>query len=138
MKKNKKGRIIVFLLFPLLILILTLNLISSQSVSPLFLGVINRDYQATVTYLKKIKPLPIFSHELNKFKNIFGEKIEIDVFAKEQKIKAEIKKLETILEKNPDARDVLYQLYLLYQQIGNEKKANLYLKRAKTVDPFIN
>jgi len=39
------------------------------------------------------------------------------------------------LERNSKSRDVLYNLYLLYKEKGDEKTANNYFKRALELDP---
>jgi len=116
---------------------LILNILVSQAISPLFLQLLNNQYQSTVIFLKKIKNQPFFTQELKKFRSLFGKKIDYDVFEEDIKRNEEIKKLESLLKKNPQARDVLYRLYLLYQEEGNNKKANEYYRRAKEVDPFL-
>jgi tetratricopeptide (TPR) repeat protein len=118
-------------------LLLLLNIFTSQTVSSLFYGVINNHYQSIVLFLKKIKNQSFFNQELKKYQLIYGRKIENDVFFEERERQEKIKKLEVLLQKNPDARDVLYQLYLLYQEAGNNKKAEEYYKKVKEIDPFL-
>jgi len=142
-KKEKKSStnlyyyfiITFFILISCLFLIL--NIFASQTISPLFYGVINNDYQSIVLFLKKIGNQSFFNQELKKYQLIYGKKIDGDVFSEERKRQEEIKKLEVLLQKNPNARDVLYQLYLLYQQAGNNKKAEEYYRKAKEIDPFL-
>ena len=121
--------IIFFLLF--------INIILSQKIDPLYLGLINNDKKATIDFLKKIKTQPYFPQELEKYKKIYGKTIEEEVFTQERQRKRMIKNLEQILEKNQKARDVLYGLFLLYEEDGDKTKAMEYLKRAKEVDPNI-
>jgi tetratricopeptide (TPR) repeat protein len=125
------------LLLVLAFLFLTLNVFASQTVSSLFLQVVNNQYQSTVLFLKKIKTQDFFDQELKRFRAIFGKKIENDVFSEDRLRAEKIKKCELLLKKNPDARDVLYQLYLLYQEAGNTEKADEYYRRVKEVDPFL-
>lgn len=126
------------LFFILIFLFLLTNIFFSQNLSPLFIGLFNNHKQSIIEYLKKIKPLPFFKTELNKFTNIFGKEIADQVFKEEKEIDNKIALLEKTLEKNPKARDVLYALYQLYSKKGDQKKADQYLKRAKEIDPEIN
>jgi len=131
---NKK-----FLLFALSILsvFLTINIYSSQSISPLYLRLVNNEKKAVIEYLKKIKNLPQFKTEIKNFTGIFGREIAAEVFFEDEQRKIKIKKLEAALQKNPKSRDVLYALSKLYQEDGNYKLADKYLKKTKEVDPMI-
>ncbi len=104
-----------------LILFLFLNIVSSQSASFLYTNVINGKKQAVISFLKNIQLLPEFNQFLMSYKR-----------------KKTIIKIETALKKNPDARDVLYNLSILYKQNGNEKKSDELMQRAKIIDPTIN
>lgn len=131
-------KLIFSVVFCLLLgLFLGANILFSQNLPPLFLKVINPDYQSTLIYLKKIKNTPYFSSELERFKKIYGQKVVNDVFYEEVEREKTIKKLEAFLKNNPDSRDLLYRLALLYQQAGNKEMAKKYLKRAKAIDPWI-
>lgn len=121
----------------LLVLFLILNLHSSQNISYLYEKLINSNKKATIEYLKKIKSLSIFQKELKKFTNIFGKSIVKEVFFDDQQRKIKIKKLEEVLKKNPQSRDVLISLAILYQEDGNDQLAKEYLKKAKEVDPIL-
>lgn len=140
LKKNKNNNF--FLIFTIKIILiffcllfLSINIVFSQNISSLFLGVINFDKNSVVFYLQKIKNTPIFKDQLKYFENFYQESLESQVFAQENSQKQEIKKLEQILEKNPYSRDVLYRLFQDYQELGSQKKANEYLIKAKQLDP---
>jgi len=149
MKKRKRSKknsnqnqslkkIYISFFFLIAFLFLLLNIYFSQKIPPLYSKFVSEDKQAIITYLKQIKNLPIFKKDLKKFSIIFGEKIEKAVFLEEEERKIKIKKLETVLQKNPKSRDVLYSLYKLYQESGNYQLAEKYLQKAKEVDPVIN
>lgn len=123
--------------FVLLTLILILNIFFSQYISPLYEGVALGKREAVITYLRKIRLLPEYKSELGNYIEIFGEKIEDDVTAVDRDRKDKIESLEQILTKNNQARDVLYGLYLLYKENGNNSKAGQYLEKAKAIDPNI-
>lgn len=117
----------------LLLMFLLLNIASSQTVSPLYFELIKRNQQAAVSLLQQIKPLSGFNY----YKNLFDLTVQKQFLLEEARRNAEIQRLEGLLVKNPYSRDLLYNLYLIYDQAGNEPKAQEYLKRAQEVDPII-
>lgn len=131
----KKYLLIVFFFFGFLFLFL--NIVYSQLVSPIYSSLVAGEKQAAIQYLRRIKTLPQFQQELAVYKNIYNGEIEKDVFLDEQERKKSITRLELLLKQNPKARDVLYSLYLLYKDGGNEKMAVAYLQKAREVDPMI-
>lgn len=137
MLNRKSKNILSAGFFFILTIFFLINFIFSQTVSPLFLGMVNYQRQAVVEYLKRIKLLPQFSDELKYYQRLFGMKTGDEVFKDERERKKEIAKLEQLLTKNDQARDVLYKLYLLYKADGNQTKAEEYLKMAKEIDPII-
>lgn len=125
-------------IFFVLAAFILVNLYSSQALHPLFFNLVNHQKKSdAILFLKKIKGTKEFPQQLNYFKNIYGEEIEKEVFVDEIKRKEEIKKLETILQKNEKARDVLVRLAILYFEDSNSSKAKAYYQRAKTIDPMI-
>ncbi|NCP17529.1 hypothetical protein GW853_03210 [Candidatus Kuenenbacteria bacterium] len=82
-------------------------------------------------------PLPFFQAELDKYKVIYGDEIEKQVFAEKYQRQQQISTLEVLLQKNPQARDVLYTLYQLYLADGKTNNAQEYLKKAQQIDPMI-
>ena len=121
----------------LLIFFLFLNILASQEISSLYFQIVNNEKPAVVAFLKKIRRLPEFSFFFKTNKNIYGPLLEKQVFEDERKKEEKLVKLESLLQKNPKARDVLYELYLTNKDLGNEKRAEKYLKMAKEIDPDI-
>ena len=130
-------RIGKILLFLCIFIYLIVNLVLSQLISPLYFSLVKNDRTAVVSFLSQIKNLPVFPEFFSLNKNIYGNSLEQEVFAKDLQRKEEIAELEYLLEKNAKARDVLYNLYLLYNEDGNKSKAEEYLRRAKEIDPAI-
>ena len=128
------GKVFLYLFLFLFIL---LNIFSSQLISPLYYRIVKEDKSAVVSFLSKTKNLPAFFLFLEMSKNIYGNSLEQEVFAEDNKRKEMIAKFESFLEKNPKSRDLLYNLYLLYKEGGDGIKAEEYLKRAKEIDPLI-
>lgn len=121
-----------------LILFLFLNIASSQSAPPYYRDLMSEKRQAVVSFLKAIRPLPEFHQLLITYKRKYRENLEKDIFAEKLQRDSVISELEEVLKKNSDARDVLYNLSVLYKQNGDEKKSQEYMEKAKSLDPTIN
>ncbi len=134
--KNPNQFFIVSLLIVGVIFLL-LNILSSQTISPLYSGLVNENKQATAVYLQKIRLLPQFTQELSLYESKFDPEFRDLVYSDEHKRQAMILQLKQMLSQNPKARDVLYGLYLLYKEGGNGSKATEYLKQAQEVDPNV-
>lgn len=115
-----------------------LNLIFSQSISPIYFQFVNNNKASAVNFLQKINNLPEYKRILEMNNNIYGSTIKEQIFAKNNLKKEVINNLEQKLTINPKSRDVLYGLYQLYLEEGDKNQANDYLRRAKEVDPSIN
>lgn len=137
MKHQQNVKKLHIVLFFLLIFLLLSNLVSSQLVSPLYFRLVSEDKDSVALYLQKIRGLPIFGGELEKYKAIYGGAIEEEVLRPEMEKNAKIRSLEEALKRNSKSRDVLYSLYLLYKERGDEKTAQGYLDRAQELDPNI-
>jgi tetratricopeptide (TPR) repeat protein len=137
MRKKRNKKHFTFLVAILIFAFLFLNLLYSQLISPLYPQFVNESKNTVVEYLKKIKTLSSFEIQLNVFENIYGRGIKEEVFQEDLVRNQKIKKLEQVLEKNPNSRDVLYSLYQLYWEKGDSLTAGKYLKLIKEVDPNI-
>lgn len=134
---RQKSKIPNFILGLLIFLILIINLIYSQLISPLYLRFVNNDKKATISFLQKIKTLPEYSRILEMNSNIYGNSVKDEITKQENKKKEMINNLEQQLTINPKARDVLYDLYQLNLAEGNQNKAADYLRRAREIDPSL-
>ena len=127
----------VFLIF-LLVFFLLLNIFASQKISQLYFQLINNNRQATVAFLKKINKLPLFSFFLNTNIKIYDRWLENEVFSEQRMKEEEMAQLQALLTKNPKSRDIIYRLYLLNKDLGNNQQAGKYLRMVKEIDPNIN
>ncbi|MFH0979810.1 MAG: hypothetical protein V1803_02600 [Candidatus Roizmanbacteria bacterium] len=114
------------------------NIFFSQKISFLFFGLINNNRKSVVEFMQKIRQTPVFDQQLKYFENVYGPSLKNDVFTEEFERETKIKKLEQILQKNHQSRDILYSLYLLYKEKSDDLTAEKYLRLAKEVDPNIN
>lgn len=127
----------LFLSIVILGFFLILNIYFSQNLSPVFFNLVNNDKKAVINFLKNIRLSPEFEKQIQYFEDIYGSSIKDDVLEEELHRESEIKKLEQILKKNPQSRDVLYRLYQLHLEKGDNKIAEKYFRLAKKVDPNI-
>ena len=133
---KKEGVIFVFIT-GLIFMVVIFNVFVSQTVPPLYFRFVEESTISTIYYLNHIKTLPIFSSELIKYKNRYGGWVEKEIFKIEEQRNKEIATLEEVLIKNPKSRDILSQLFILYDEKGDKIKAQEYLRRAKEIDPSI-
>lgn len=114
-----------------------LNVVFSQLISPLYFRQVVDEGATIVPYLQSVRSLPTFQQDLILYKNLYGKRIEEEVFYNDILRENKIKELEETLQKNQSSRDTLYNLYLLYSQAGNEQKALEYHNRALLIDPAL-
>ncbi len=112
------------------------NLLFSQLVPDMYLQLIKEERSGLVEFMKKAKTLSQFKQLKPEIQETYSV-YEKEVHADETKREKNIQKLEELLETNPDSRDILYSLYLLYEKDGNSQKAQEYLKKAKIIDPNV-
>ncbi len=125
-----------FLIFFSLIY-LVLNIFASESISSLYPKLVNEEKVSAIEYLRKISPLPIYKNELTRYKSVFGTSLENEVLQEKRSKDQLIQKLEQLLTLSPKSRDVLYSLFLIYNERGDKTKAQNYFNQAKEIDPTI-
>ena len=114
-----------------------INSVFSQLISPLYFRQVVDERDTIVSYLQSVRSLPTFKKDLILYKNLYGKRIEEEVFYNDTLRENKILELEVTLQKNPSSRDTLYNLYLLYSQAGNEQKVIEYLNKARQIDPAL-
>lgn len=123
--------------FGALLIFLGYNIIASQNIHPLYFQVVNDNRQAEAIFLKAIRLLPDYNYFYQIARQKYGEIVDREINREAERKKATIANLENILERNPRARDVLFNLAQLYESEGDTEKATLYQERAKAVDPMV-
>lgn len=122
--------------YGILFFFLVMNILFSQQLPSLYFSIINEEAGAMVTFLKYGKDIPAFrliASEIQDQFLLYGN----EIYKEERHRQQLIQKLETLLAQNPQSRDVLYSLYLLYDRSGDEITAQHYFQRAKEIDPGI-
>ena len=112
------------------------NIVSSFSLPSLLSSFANEDKKSSVEALKQSTALPQIDEYLTHVESSFPS-IRADVYADTAKRKTVITTLENTLPKNPNSRDILYVLSVLYAQENNRDKSSQYFKRAKAIDPTL-
>lgn len=119
-----------------LLLFLSISIFSSQYIPDIFFATVGNQQSKILSFLAKTKDLPRFQALYPEVKVMLSQNTQ--VINKEAKTRHDqIVKLENLLTVNPDAPEVLYGLYLLYEADGNITAANTYLQRARAIDPVI-
>lgn len=136
--RTKMRALLKTAIYFVLFLFLIFNIASSQSAPSYYRDLMSEKRQAVVSFLKAIRPLPEFQQMLVTYKRKYRENLEKDIFAEKLQRDSVISELEEVLKKNSDARDVLYNLSVLYKQNGDEKKSQEYMEKAKSLDPTIH
>ena len=124
-----------FILVGLIIIIF--NLFFSQNLPKNYFALVKNDQKAYANFLINIKKLPEFASYYNLALKMYSQKFSNQVFYEQVKNQENIQKMQTLLIINPHQKNILYNLYLLYQQKGDEKLAQEYLNKAKAIDPGI-
>lgn len=135
--KDQRSKIFEFLFIILFFAFLSLNLIYSQFISPIYFQFVNNDKNSIISFLQKIKNLPEYQNVLEINNNIYGPTVKEEIFRKENKKKEMINYLEQQLTINPKTRDLMYSLYKLYLVEGDKNTADDYLRQAKAIDPDV-
>lgn len=120
----------------ILVIFLFFNLITAQKVGPMYAHLVNGESEATVDFFKKAKSLYEFQKIFPEIEQTFIL-LEDKVYAEDRQRKEQISYLEGILFTNPQSRDVLQTLAMLYKKEGEIEMSQEYLMRAKEVDPEI-
>lgn len=117
-------------------LFLFVNIFAVQQVTPLYEDVANGEITALIRFFGKAKSLHEFEAIFPEVKQTFGL-YEENVYAEDRKRQESITQLELLLQKNPQARDVLFALSKLYEKEDNAEKATIYLNLARQIDPKV-
>jgi len=100
-------------------------------------GVMNGEVDPSTVYLKHIWGTKLFDLEIKNY----TEEGRLDILNKWQAIqfknKKRINKLEEAAKLHPYSPELYYNLYLLYLENGEQKKALEYLSKARQIDPSV-
>jgi tetratricopeptide (TPR) repeat protein len=113
-----------------------LNMIASQMVNPLYGRFVAEEVDAQVAFYKIARNLP-------EFQAVYGanaatiQSLEAEINKDDVTRLDTIRKLETLLDQNPNSRDLLYVIATLYQQAGDELNAGQYREKALQIDPSL-
>lgn len=122
--------------YGLLFMFLISNILYSQIMPDAYFQLLQGSDDAFISIIKRAKDTQYFTRLLPEIHNTVAGH-EADIFADTHERKAQIDTLKQTLILNPQSRDVLYALYLLYKQEGDMSRAEEYLDQARQIDPTI-
>ncbi len=114
-----------------------MNTFASQSVPQLYYSFVNEDQNASLDMLRHIRFLSQYDSILAMQENIYGKQFSAEVDKAPSLRSKNIQVLEGALKKNPKAREVLYELSVLYHENRDPIRSSEYLQRAKELDPML-
>lgn len=126
-----------FLLFITCVIVVSLNLISSQSYPTLMYDLLQGREHSLVLYIKKIWGTPLYRQEMRALQEENRESVLHQMKIEEDERNKMFKSLEKVIEKYPYAPEPYYNLSLLYKNQGNTTKADEYLRKAQQIDPLL-
>jgi|GEM_PF-1316102 len=148
-KKRKKKqklvdeKLIVFLqtsvkiiAFGAVALFVVMNVWSSQYVPQLFFDLANGGEKSIVQVLIKAKDVPQFEDLFPEIRQVVADNVDA-IYKESNDRSVQIKKLEALLQSNPESPEILYALHILYKANKDAVRADVYLQRARMIDPQI-
>ena len=126
----------LFVLGFCLYLFISLNVLASQRTAPdLYYSFAAEDKNAVIETLYKTQFLPEYPTLRAMQRNIYGSSIDTAIVKESEQRTAKIHSLESILQQNPQAREVLHALSVLYRENDQLATSEQYLKKAQAIDP---
>ncbi len=122
--------------YGLLFMFLIANILYSQIMPNEYFQLLQGNDGSFVSIIKRGKDTVFFEKLFPENKNTIAAK-EADIFADTHQRKAQIEILKQTLTINPESRDVLYALYVLYKNDGQTEAAQEYLDKARQIDPKV-
>lgn len=112
------------------------NFYASVGIPQLYIRHVENERDTIGTYLAAIRSLPEFQPSYTHAVNTYGLRIRNELFTADNIRNAKIIKLEQELTYNPNNRDILIALSILYKANHDEEKSREYLDAAKRIDPL--
>lgn len=111
------------------------NFYASMGIPTLYRMHIADERRYIGTYLAAIRPLPQFQGAYTHAVNTYGLRIRNELFKADNIRNAKIIKLEQELTYNPNNRDILIDLSILYKANRQDEKSREYAAAAARIDP---
>lgn len=114
-----------------------LQLVTMQSTSQLYKEFVFNENTTVYQYISLVETLPEHQYYLQYLPKTYSSYKELQ---KEISLsdKEAIIELERVLNRQPQSRDVLYALAVLYEQNDEEMRSQEYLERAEAIDPLVD
>lgn len=112
------------------------NFYASAGIPHLYVRHVEDERDMIGTYLAAIRSLPEFQPSYTHAVNTYGLRIRNELFTADNIRNTKIIKLEQELTYNPNNRDILIALSILYKANRDEEKSREYLDAAQRIDPM--
>lgn len=112
------------------------NILYSQFMPDQYFSLLRGEDAMLVEIFQKGKESPYFLRLFPEVNEKMAEHESV-IYADTHQRRSQIDIIKQSLEQNPESRDLLYALYILYKQEGQRDRAQEYLDRARQIDPTI-
>jgi len=121
-----------------LLVILIANITASQYIPTMFADIFRSDREPAtlVAFIVRAKDLEMYRELASEVQDIAKENDEA-IFQRDRALSAQINYYEQLSKAAPPSPQVLYTLYRLYKEKGQNTQAATYLERAQVLDPAL-
>jgi hypothetical protein len=112
------------------------NFYASMRIPHLYVEHVENERAVIATYLAAIRPLPQFQASYVHAVNAYGTGLHDELNKADNIRNRKIINLEQELQFNPNNRDILYALSVLYKENRDFVKSREYVKRFQQIDPL--
>jgi len=119
-----------------LLLFVIANSMSAQYMPKIFFDLANDSEKSIVELLIKAKDIEQFKYLFPEVRHVIAKNSEA-IYKESNDRSAQIQTLLTLLQSNPESPEILYALHILYQADKDMVNADMYLQKARLIDPQI-
>lgn len=130
----KKG--IWLVIYSFISIFVVSNVISAINVPDIFFKLAKNDHMSLIQLLSHAGSLSYFYKIAPEVQNIMIQNSD-EILKETRERNKQIKSLAALLQLNPESPQVHYALHLLYQAQKDHKNSNIYLQKARQIDPDI-
>jgi len=119
-----------------LLLFVIVNSMSAQYMPKIFFDLANDNEKSIVELLIKAKDTEQFNYLFPEVRGVIAKNSE-SIYKESNDRSAQIQTLLALLQSNPESPEILYALHILYQADKDRVTADIYLQKARLIDPQI-
>ncbi len=119
-----------------LLLFVIANSMSAQYMPKIFFDLANDNEKSIVELLMKAKDAQQFKYLFPEVRGVIAKNSEA-IYKESNDRSAQIQTLLALLQSNPESPEILYALHILYEAEKDKVNADVYLQKARLIDPQI-